>query len=208
MSLNANAIASMDEAREELRETSQKYDAVLERRINALSQIFEKQSGLILVQKTLTGFRVNGSGCEALMVPLLPLQSVSKIDMRYDFDDSSYIDPITDTTTFIVKDKDEYGHSHTGYLQLLLTGSIYWFPPGKNNILLDTIVGYASTHPVRAEVQRLFFMQLSYEYRRWQQNETGLLGRTQSDGNVSFAIPHNLLQEVVEGLDSLRIRRL
>jgi hypothetical protein len=210
MSLNLNALATFDEVREEIKVKSQATEATIERRINALSQTFEEESGLILKEQLLTGFRVDSHGTSSICVPLLPVQAVTKIDMRWEFDDSPYVDPMTDPTAWLLKDMDRYGHSHTGLLQLLLvTAAKSWaFPAGKANILLDMKIGYAKTHPRWSEVQRLFFLQLAYEYKRWEQNEIGISGRSLSDGSVTFNIAQNLLKEVVDGLSSMRLRRL
>lgn len=210
MALNGNALATFEEVREEIKIKSQATEATIERRINALSQTFEEQSGLILKEQSLTGFRVDSHGTSSICLPMLPVQTVTKIDMRWEFDDSAYVDPMTDSSAWLLKDLDRYGHSHTGLLQLLLvTAAKSWvFPVGKANILVDMKIGYAKTHPRWSEAQRLFFIQLAYEYKRWEQNEIGISGRTLSDGSVTFNIAQNLLKEVADGLDAMRLRRL
>lgn len=210
MALNANAIASLDQVREELKMKSQAAEGPLERRVNALSRTFEEQTGLVIVERTLAAFRVDGSGWNSLRIPQLPVQSVTKVDPRWEFDDSAYVAPMTNASAWLLKDLDEYGHSHTGYLKLLLVSAAtaVIFPYGKGNILLDMKIGYAKTHPVRSEIERLFFMQLAYDFKRWDQNEAGILSRSLSDGSVTFASSTNLLKEVTDGLEALRMRRL
>jgi hypothetical protein len=231
MSLNANAILALDEAHEELKETSTQYDGVLERRINALSSIFETLTGLKIAQRALTQFRVDGSnardsgitggrhsypsgfsfgfdtgyafsGRTSIHIPTIPVQAVTRIEIRQEWDEAVFA-TITDTATFILKGMDEYNHSFSGQLELI-DGTI--FLPGRNNVLLDMTIGFATTHPVLSEVHRLMSMQLQYEYKRWQRNEGGLLSSSVPDGSISFAPATNILKEVADGLMNLRDR--
>lgn len=201
---NANALVTLAEAREELKEKSQQYDEVLQRRIDALSSTFESETGWALKQRTLTGYRMNGNNKSYALIPIVPVQSVTQIQIRYECDDTTY-KTITDTSKFILKGKDEYGHSISGRLQLLDD----FFLGGNANVLLNMVVGFATTHPKIEEAKRLMYMQLAYEYRRWQNNEQGLLTRSSGDGNVSFqpqfaTVMTALLREVSDGLVMLR----
>lgn len=199
MALTANALLTLAEAREELREKSQAFDSVIERRINALSETFEGRSGWILTEQDLEGYRVSGAGGRILLLPIVPIQDVDKIEIRSAFDDT-VVTTITDTSKFILKGKDKYEHSITGRLQLFED----IFIRGTDNIAIDMTVGFAADHPRIHEAKRLLIMQLQFEYRRWQQNEAGVISRSLADGSVSFAPPQNLLKEVEDGLIDIR----
>lgn len=227
MSLNANALLQLDEAREELKiGSSLKADSILERRINALSETFELRTQWILAQQDLIAYRVDGSteGSTTsdflvgagygqqytsdgyrfwgsryhIRIPIVPIQSVSKIEMRYQANDLTY-QTITDPTQFILKGMDRFGHSLTGHLQLFN----FSFLPGKENILLDMRVGFSSDHPTLAQMKRLMIMQLAYEFNRWDKNEVGIISRSLPDGSVSYVPPQNLLREVEDGLNDV-----
>jgi uncharacterized phiE125 gp8 family phage protein len=194
---------TLDQVREELREKSNANDAVIERRINALSYTFEQRTGWVLMEQTLEGYRVSGNGRRVMHLPLIPVQSVTKIEMR-DMLDDSVVQTITDTSKFLLKDIDRFGRSLDGQLQLLEDT----FRCGELNILIDMVVGFPKSDPKAAEAQRLFMMQLSYEYRRWLNGEAGVISRSMSDGSISFAPPQNLLREVEDGLMGMKSGRL
>jgi uncharacterized phiE125 gp8 family phage protein len=198
MALNANALLTLNEARAELRETTQAYDAIIERRINALSTTFESLTGLVLAGREVEDYRVDGNGCAILYLPIIPVQSVERIEVRYHSDETQYFET-TNPADYLLKDPD------TGMLQLL---NYKRFICGLRNVLLDMTIGFAAGHEKLAEAQRLLVMQLSYEYQRWQRNEAGLLSRTLNDGSVSFAPPTNLLKEVQDGLLTMKIARI
>ncbi len=221
MSLNANAILQLDEAREELKESSQKYDSIIERRINGLSATFDSRTGWAIAPQSLTSFRVDGNqrGSQAgggviasalggtgfggskyyILIPIVPVRAVTKIVIHQDWDDSVYA-TITDTTTFLLKGLDRYAHSLSGRLQLFNDV----FLNGHCNVALDMTVGFSDSHPKLAEAKRLMMMQLQYEYKRWQNNEAGLISRSLPDGSISFAPPSSLLREVEDGLMNMK----
>lgn len=202
--LNANAIITLDEAYEELKENTTNYDTILARRINGLSETFETLTGWCIASQSLTAFRVDGDRLmntgyglttQTLLIPILPVQSVTKIDIHDGLSDAS-TSVITDTTAFVLKGLDRHGVSQSGHLQLL-SGA---YSTGTCNILLDMVVGFTATHPKLAEAKRLLVTQLQYEYKRWQRNEAGLLTTSMPDGSISFAPGSNLLREVSDGL--------
>jgi hypothetical protein len=203
MALAVNALMTVDQVREELREKSLANDGIIEHRINALSYTFEQRTGWVLAEQELEGFRVNGNGQSVLHLPLVPVQLVSQIEMRNSVDDSVSL-TITDTTKFLLKDIDRFGRSLDGHLQLFEDT----FLCGELNILLDMVVGFPKGDPKLAEAQRLFMMQLSYEYRRWINGEAGVISRSMADGSVAFASPQNLLREVEDGLMGMKSGRI
>jgi hypothetical protein len=198
------AILSLEQAREELREGKQIYDAIIERRINALSQTFEQRTGWVIVEQDLEDHRVSGNGKTSMCLPIVPVQEITKIELRNPSDDSVY-KTITDTTKFLLKSIDRFDRSLDGYVQLF-DGET--FLCGHLNVLIDAKVGFPKDDPKRAEAERLLIMQLAFEYKRWTNNEAGVLSRTMGDGSVSFAPPQNLLKEVEDGLLDLGAERI
>lgn len=199
MALLDTALLTVDQARDELREKSQLYDGIIERRLNALAGIFERETGWALKSRDLEAYRVDGSGKRDLYIPIVPVQEITQIDMRYE-DETSYrtLTSPADDDEFILK------NVKTGYVQLISDS----FPCGKRNILLDMTVGFTSADYELAEAQRLLVMQLSFEYHRWQTNEAGVIAKSYSDGSISFAPQTHILREVLDGLTAMKNRQV
>ena len=197
MALNANALVTLPQAKGNLGETSSANDEIIERQINALSLSFESGTGRKLKQQTLTDYRVNGNSKTYLFLPFVPVQSVSKVEIRYSINDSIY-KTITDTSKFLLKDK------RTGILQLKEDS----FVCGVKNILVTMSVGYLATDGELAQAQALLLTQLKFDYNKWQHNEIGVTSRTLQDGSIGFVTGSQFLKEVREGLEALQDRRV
>lgn len=195
---NPNALMTAAEAAEYLGAGSS--DFKIEDRIDALSTSFESRTGMILKKRTFTDYRVDGSGCYVMRVPLLPVQSVSKIEMRYDWDDSVY-QTITSTTEFILKNK------RTGYLQLINMP----FLCGNQNVLLTMQCGFDEADSEfaqdLAEILGLFKRQLQSDWQLYSAREEGISSKSYVDGSITYFPRRELLPDVEFGLDRIRLRR-
>jgi len=190
-------IVTIEEAREELFEKGNQYDDAILRRIAALSHVFEAETGWSFKQRVLTARRVDGEGQYFLLLPFVPVQSVSAIEIRSEMTDAvvSTLAP----TDFILKDAER------GRIQLL-NGQC--FPPGFRNVLVTMTIGFLATDERLARAKALLLEQLSFDYHTWQNHEQGIVAKSFSDGNVSFAPRTHLLQKVQDGLDALRSWRV
>ena len=199
MALNANAIVDIAEAMAFIREKSE--PAALERKINSLSGNFERDSRRKIKLQTLTDYRVDGTGSSSLLLPFVPTQSVSKIEIRYP--DETVYKTITSAADFVLKDKN------VGVLTLIKDV----FPRGERNVLLTMPVGYLATDMEFAAFQEAFLTQLKFDYRKWDHDETGLSSRALADGSIQFmggqfaTVKTHFLREVQDLLDLYRDRR-
>ena len=199
MALNANAIVDIAEAGTFLREKAE--PGALERKINSLSGNFERASNRKLKLQTLTDYRVDGSGSSSLLLPFVPTQSVSKIEIRYR--DETVYKTFTSAADFVLKDKN------AGILTLINEV----FPRGERNVLLTMLVGYLATDMEFAAFQEAFLTQLKFDYRKWDHDEVGLSSRALADGSIQFmggqfaSVKTHFLREVQDLLDLYRDRR-
>ena len=211
MALNANAIVDIAEAMAFIREKAE--PAALERKINSLSGNFERVSCRKIKLQTVTDYRVDGSGSSSLLdyrdgrssssllLPFVPCQSVSKIEIRYR--DESVYKIFTSAADFVLKDKN------VGLLTLIND----FFPRGERNILLTMSVGYLATDMEFAAFQEAFLTQLKFDYRKWDHDEVGLSSRALADGSIQFmggqfaTVKTHFLREVQDLLDLYRDRR-
>jgi hypothetical protein len=131
-----------------------------------------------------------------MQLPFVPVQSLTKIDLRYSIADTVY-KTLTDPTKWILKDKA------IGLLQLTED----YFVSGCRNVLLTMSVGYLATDMEYAQLQALLLTQLQFDYRKWDRNEIGVTSRSLQDGNIGFVPSTQLLREVRDGLDLLVDRR-
>jgi hypothetical protein len=196
MPLSAAALITVSDAKAFLKESSTDNDGDIERRINGLSFIFEAYVGRKIKQQTLTDYRVDGNNKTHLILPFVPVQSLTKIDIRYSIDDTVY-KTITDSSKWTLKDK------YLGLVQLKEDV----FIAGSRNVLLTMSVGYLATDLDFSQYQTLLLTQLQFDYRKWDRNEIGVTSRSLQDGNIGFVPSTQLLREVRDGLDLLVDRR-
>lgn len=201
MALSTTALLSLEETRDALKQKGQFDTDDVIRMINALTLVFEKQTGRLLKQRTLTDYRVDGSGDRSIVLPWIPVQSVSRVDIR-NCDDSVNV-VITDSTKWKLDKK-------SGILELFEN----LFVEGDRNVLVTMSVGYADADIELDELKNLLVMQLIIDWRRIKNNEVGIASRSMADGNVTFSggwgmsPPRRLLKEVEDGLVAFRDERL
>src|ERR1043166_5908887 len=196
MPLSAAALIKASEGKVFLKENSFHKYGDIGRRINGLSFIFEAYVGRKIKQQTLTDYRVDGNNKTHLILPFVPVQSLTKIDIHYSIDDTVY-KTITDSSKWTLKDK------YLGLVQLKEDV----FIAGSRNVLLTMSVGYLATDLDFSQYQTLLLTQLQFDYRKWDRNEIGVTSRSLQDGNIGFVPSTQLLREVRDGLDLLVDRR-
>lgn len=195
MALNTNVFITLDDAKTALRQP-QAADAILERKINALTLLFEKEVARKIKKQTLTGYRVDGNGRSSFRPPFLPVQSVTSIELRYSSGWGSFYDEtvykiITDTAAFTIINKKDI---------VLINEVFLW---GISNVLLTMAVGYEDTDPEMSSYRDLLLTQLVYDFNRWDLYEVGAVSKTFQDGSVSYSPPTILIKEVRDGLSML-----
>ena len=194
MALHANAlIQDLAELKDVLRVKSSEDDIDLERLVNAMTVTFESEAGRPLRKRTLTDYRLDGTGTNKLYLPFVPVSNVTKVQIRYDYNDAVYR-TITDTAQFVLKSGD------LGLLQLVND----WFIRGDRNILVTMDVGFQTTDMEFATAIDLMYMQIAHSFRMVKNGELGLTNKTYSDGSVSFFPASRLLKEVADGLLSIK----
>jgi hypothetical protein len=196
MPLNPNALVTLAEAKSFLKESASTNDLEIERRINSLTATFENELDRKIKQQTLTDYRIDGTGKYYALLPFVPVQSVTKVEIRYQQTELVY-KTITDPAKFTVKDKD------LGLLELVEDV----FSAGTKNILITMSVGYLTTDLEYPLLQSLLLVQLKFDFKKWDQNEIGVSSRSLQDGNIQFIPTGRLLREVQEGLMTLRDNR-
>lgn len=190
MALHATAlIDDLTELKEVLKIPGNQDDANLEMLVNGITAKFETVTERMLRKRTLTDYRINGNGLMEILLPWVPVQSVTKVEIRNTADDSVQA-VVTDTSKFILKDK-KLG---------LLTMKENVLVCGLKNILVTMEVGFNLTDMEFADCKTYLFKQLAFEYRLLRNNELGLQTRTFQDGSISFVPPVALLKEVEDGL--------
>jgi hypothetical protein len=200
LALHETALISMEQGRAALDLAKQSQDADLELAINALTIAFEREVGGPLKARTLTDYRLDGTGGDWLVLPFIPVQSIAKLDIRYT-DGTSYLVLIDDTKWTVGK--------KSGLLELVED----CFVEGRQNILVTMSVGWAPGDLELAELQMLLIMQLKVDWNRIKNNEIGLSSRTMADGGVNFAggwgvsPPRRFLLEVSDGLERFKDKR-
>ena len=195
MAVNATALVTLSEAKAFLSLTSDAFDADIERRINGLTAAFERESNRKIKQQTLTDYRVDGNGRTSMLLPFIPTQAVTKVQIRY-WDETIY-KTITDTSKFVLADKN------LGILRLLEDV----FIRGSRNVLISMSVGYLSTDNEYGKLQELLLLQLKFDWKKWDQNEIGQSARSLADGNLQFIPTGQFLREVSEGLMLFKDRK-
>lgn len=194
MALHATALLSLQEAQGALKLKTAQDDATLELIVNALTLTFEKEAGRPLKQRTLTDYRIDGTGESWVLLPFSPVQSITSISIRYR-DDTVYA-TISDSSKWkLIK--------RTGRLELFEDV----FLEGDSNVLLTMSVGFLETEIEWDTARDLFVMQLRHSWRFHQTNNFGLVSKSDADGSVSFFPPNRLLREVKDGLAALRDHR-
>src|ERR1043166_9457929 len=129
MPLSAGALITVSDGKALLKESSTHNGGAIERRVNSLRFTFEAYVGRKIKQQTLTDYRVDGNNKTHLILPFVPVQSLTKIDIRYSIDDTVY-KTITDSSKWTLKDK------YLGLVQLKEDV----FIAGSRNVLLTMSV--------------------------------------------------------------------
>src|SRR5262245_60029484 len=101
-----NALTTIERVKEFLKEKSDQNNGVIQRMINALSQVFETERRRAFKQRDVIDYRADGSGTQYLLLPLTPVQTVTKLEL-HDPLTFAILDTITDTTEFALKGKDQ-----------------------------------------------------------------------------------------------------
>jgi uncharacterized phiE125 gp8 family phage protein len=195
MALNANALLAMPEAKSYLKITSEETDSVIERMINSLSTEFETATGRKVKQQTLTDYRIDGNGECSILLPFVPVQAVTKVDIRYR--DETVYKTITDTAKFVIKDK------RLGLFGLLED----IFLCGERNILITMSVGFQAADVDWPTYQKHFLDQLTWDYQEWDKNITGVTSRSLQDGSVQYLPRSRFIPKVQEFLEYSRDKR-
>lgn len=206
MPLNANALLTLPESKNYLKITSEATDSIIERMINSLSTEFETETGRKIKQQTLTDYRVDGDDAmqwdesttsrdRTLYLPFAPVQSISKIEMRYS--DESITVTITDSSKWKLNTKK-------GRVELLEQP----FIAGSQNILITMVVGYPATDDLFSAFQKHFLDQLIWDYEEWDKKITGVSSRSLQDGSVQYLPRHRFIPKVQEFLDKRRDDRV
>lgn len=193
MALSANAIITLAQGKAFLQEASEANDTVIEGMISSISTLIETETSRKVIQQTVSNYRLDGLGRRELMVPYVPLQSVSSAVAQ---------DRVTDTvlltfTNYSITNPD------TGML-MLTDGQV--FPRGRNNIVLGMSVGYTATAPELSIFQQACCLQLKNDYKRWENQEIGLVQRSLPDGSVVMQAAHSLLIQVLEMVRPYKLR--
>lgn len=178
-------------------------DFQLEDRINALSTTFESRTRMIIKQREFTNYRIDGTGQRYLRIPLLPVQSVSQVQIRYELDDS-VLTTLTSASEFILKSQ------WTGRLQLINYGLV-GFIRGYKNILLNMQCGFDEADSEfaqdLAEILGLFRRQLQSDWQLYSAREEGISSKSYVEGSITYFPRRELLPDVEFGLDRIRLRR-
>lgn len=194
--LSGNAIVTLADARVFLgyaTSTATTNDGIITTMINSISQLLEIETSRKVIQQTLTGYRLDGTGRREILVPYVPLQSVSSVVIN---------DRITDTTLYTFTSYS-VTNPDTGCL-MLTDGNI--FPRGRNNVVLGLSVGWGATAPELSIFQQACFLQLKNDYKRWENQEVGLVQRSLPDGSVVMQAAHSLLIQVLEMVRPYKLR--
>src|SRR5262245_57929149 len=192
MPLNSNAIVSLAEAKNYLNITAETNDSVIERMINDLSEEFEDRTERKIKQRTLTDYRIDGNGTYCVYLPFVPVQSVTKVEIRYT--NEVVFKTITDTTKFILKSMN------VGRLELIED----LFMIGSRNILITMSIGYPTTDCHWSSFQTHFLNQLHWDYQEWDKNIIGVSSRGLQDGSVQYLPRSRFIPKVQQFLRSMR----
>lgn len=195
MAVNANAIITLAEGKVFLGEAAATgtNDGTIEEMINSISTLIEIEVARKVVQQTVSSYRMDGNGKTYLMVPYVPLKSVTSVVVKDTRDDTT----LETYTSFSVV------NANTGRL-MLTDGNV--FPEGRDNVVLGMSVGFATTDYELAVFKEAAYLQLKNDYKRWESQEIGLMSRSLPDGSVTLTPPRGLLLQVLEMIRPYKLR--
>ena len=175
MAVHANAIVTLDEAKERLFEKGEKNDTIIEGLIAHFTALVEAEVGRPVKKRTLTDERCDGSGTPEILLPWTPVQTVTSFEIRSDLDDST-VTTITDTTKFWIKSK------RSGLVRLKEN----IFNEGVGNILFTGEVGFETTDLEWKVFQEAMHIALGDYYPRWERRELSTVSKSYPEGSATF----------------------
>ena len=175
MALNANAILTLDDAKERLFEKSEENDPIIEKMIDHFTGLIENEIGTFAVQRTLTDERVDGTGTAEILLPWPPIVSITSFKINDDGDDTT-CETITDSTKWIEKDLN------AGLIRLTESA----FIRGTRNILFTGDVGFVSTGLDFRNLEEAAYIMLDDYYRRWERREIAVVQKSYPDGTATY----------------------
>lgn len=169
MALNANALTTLANVKEQLDIADASQDSLLERLINTASQLIEKYTDRVLVQDTYTEFYF-GRGSNQLMLRNYPAEKPTdlRIDNNAVFDVSAVID--TD-------DYDIDNGSMVSYVGSFPRAS------SRHNIKIVYLGGFAT---IPSDLEHASIELVEFLYERSSDRRIGVTSKSKRDETISF----------------------
>jgi hypothetical protein len=202
MSLLSNAIVTFDQAERFLGIDTGTDRQDLEIMINGLSAEFERETRRKLKLQEVTAYQLSGTGCDTIRLPFRPISHVAEITIL-NRDGTTYRTITNDTSPEEISN-DEFTVNPIHGTVRLYSGA---FPCGVDNVLVTWDAGYASASGELETLRRLLLIQLKYDYRRWKDNNDGVMARQFQDGGITFSRDETtsaLLPRILKALERFR----
>ena len=175
MAVSETAIVTLEDAKTRLFESGSGNDSAIEAMIDHATALIEADLGRPVRKRRVTNQRIDGTGTPELLIPWTPVQSIDRIEIRDDYDDSG-VQTITDSSKWILKDAE------TGLMRL--TEDI--FAEGRANILFTGDVGFAAVDVRFGTFKEAAYIAVDDYYRRWGNREIGVVNKSYPDGSASY----------------------
>jgi hypothetical protein len=196
MSLNANALVTVEELRAYAGEKSTESDSLLEIIVNSVSQEFDRFCGRVLKQATYTNLYLDGSGTSEQLLPSWPAASITGV---YE-DDTLLTEGLEEDYVIYTSDEDAYLRKVNSTWPELDEETAVWLAGPKTIKIASVKLGYAT---IPADMKLACLKQAAREYQNMKQKAWGETSRSKGEDSASMVEP-GLLPDVVAVLKRYR----
>ena len=200
MSLNSNAVITLENLKVYLHISEDTYDSLLEKLINAVSEDLETRFGWSLIYTSYSSSKLDGDGRKDFYLPGRPVWAVSAL--------TEGDDTLVEDTDYVIKETG----SHRSYLRKILSGETYdndlvW-AKGINNIVISYTAGWwVEGDPAAADgatempedIQMGVAMQVGLLKKRFDAEDWDVSSQAFPDGSISKNIIelHPFYKEII-----------
>ena len=180
VSLDANAIVTLVQAKALLEILDTKYDAILATLINGVSTLFDITTRRNLMTKTYTAVYFDGNGMPDLFLPNYPVTVITSITE----DDIALVEGV---------DEDYILYAEEG--RLLRDG--VWLE-GAKKIKMTYTAGYVivGTITLPADLKLKCLKRVAIEWKKYRDRSWGESSKTYPDGSITFEADDDLLKDL------------
>ena len=188
MSLNSNALITLDDFKAYYGSALTDKDHLAEIIINGVSQEFDRFCGRVLKQATYTNLYIDGNGQETLPLPNWPAASLTGV-----YEDSALLtEGLAYDFVLYSSDEDAYLRKVSATWPELDEATEVWLEGPKTIKISSVKLGYAT---IPADIQLACLKQSAMEFQRMLKSEWGETSRSVGDGSIGLVEP-GLLKDV------------